>query len=285
MPIPNEDSAAHAAFDYIVVGGGSAGSVIASRLTEDRDVSVLLLEAGRADRSLYLSMPLAFRLPQTKALFDWGYQSAPEPFADGRTVPAVRGRVLGGSSSINGMMYSRGHPRDFDNWAQKGARGWSFDEVLPYFKRSECNWRGESERHGGSGPMGVSRLDASDPVTVALHETARRGGYPVLKDFEAAEPDGFCLPDVTVSSGRRASASQAFLRPARHRRNLTIRTSAHVTRILFDGDRAVGVEYASGKTIWTARATREVVLSGGAFASPHTCLASAKIYRTIARRR
>lgn len=274
MPVLDEPSAAGAAFDYIVIGGGSAGSVVASRLTEDRNVSVLLLEAGRADRSIYLSMPLAFRLPQTKALFDWGYQSAPEPFADGRTIPAVRGRVLGGSSSINGMMYSRGHPRDYDNWAQKGAQGWSFDDVLPYFKKSERNWRGESERHGGSGPMGVSRLDTSDPLTVALHETARRGGYPVLEDFEAVAPDGFCLPDVTVDSGRRASASRAFLRPARHRGNLTIRTSAQVTRLLFDGNRAVGVEYLSGKRIRTVCAKREVVLSGGAFASPQILMLS-----------
>ncbi|HMQ18619.1 MAG TPA: GMC family oxidoreductase N-terminal domain-containing protein, partial [Sphingopyxis sp.] len=137
--------------DYVVVGAGSAGSVVASRLTEDPDRSVLLIEAGGTDRSLYMAMPLAYRLLRTKGLFDWGYESAPEPFADNRVVAAPRGRVLGGCSSVNGLMYSRGHPGDYDQWAQMGASGWSFDDVLPYFRKSERNWRGETERHGGAG--------------------------------------------------------------------------------------------------------------------------------------
>jgi len=261
-------------YDYVVVGAGSAGSVIASRLTENPHVSVLLLEAGGPDRSIYLSMPLAYRLLRTKMLFDWGYQSAPEPFADHRVIPVARGRVLGGSSSVNGMMYSRGHPRDYDTWARMGARGWSFEEVLPYFKKSEHNWRGETERHGGSGPLAVSAPDASDPLTAALHEAARRRGYRVLDDFERADPDGFALPDLTIRAGRRASASQAFLRPARLRPNLTVQTSAHVVRIALEMNRAVGVEYVSRGRLQMARAAREVVLSGGAFASPQLLMLS-----------
>lgn len=262
------------AYHYIIIGAGSAGSVISSRLSEDPDVSVLLLEAGGPDRSIYMAMPLAYRILRTKGLFDWGYLSAPEPFADNRTIQAARGRVLGGSSSVNGMMYSRGHPRDYDQWARMGAKGWSFKEVLPYFKKSECNWRGETDRHGGMGLLTVSRGNQSDPLTAALHETARRKGYPVLDDFEAAEPDGFSLPDLTIGAGRRTSASQAFLRPARSRPNLTVRTHARVTRIVMEGGRAVGVEYFLRGRPHMARAEREVVLSGGTFASPHLLMLS-----------
>ena len=265
---------AHDAYDYIVVGSGSAGAVVASRLTEDRNVSVLLLEAGGADRSIYMRMPLAYRILRTKNLFDWDYHSAPEPSADNRIVPGPRGRVLGGSSSVNGMMYSRGHPRDYDQWVQMGATGWSFEQVLPYFKKSERSWRGETEWHGGSGPMQVSQADRSDPLTAAIHEAARRKGFAVLDDFEAGDPEGFALPDLTVNAGRRASTSQAFLRPARRRPNLTIRTGAQVTRVLFEKGRAIGVEYALGRRRCTARASREVILSGGTFASPQLLMLS-----------
>ncbi|WP_184101668.1 GMC family oxidoreductase [Sphingopyxis panaciterrulae] len=261
-------------YDYVIVGGGSAGSVVASRLSEDPDLSVLLIEAGSDARSLYMAMPLAYRILRTKGLFDWGYESAPEPFADDRRVPAPRGRVLGGCSSINGLMYSRGHPGDYDQWAQMGASGWSFDDVLPYFRRSERNWRGETARHGGSGPLAVTRADRSDPLTSALHAAAHSKGHRVVEDFETDGPDGFALPDLTIDRGRRASAAHAFLHPVRRRPNLTIRTGAQATRILFEGDRASGVEYRYAGHVRIVRATREVVLCGGAFASPHLLMLS-----------
>ena len=153
--MPSSTTFSIKAYDYIVIGAGSAGCVIASRLSEDPEVSVLLLEAGGPDRSIYMAMPLAYRLLRTKGLFDWGYNSLPEPFADSRVIQASRGKVLGGSSSVNGMMYSRGHPQDYDQWAQMGAQGWSFEEVLPYFKKSERNWRGETAAASAVSPAGA----------------------------------------------------------------------------------------------------------------------------------
>lgn len=261
-------------FDYIVIGGGSAGSVVAARLSEDPDAAVLLLEAGGPDRSLLLRMPLAFRILRSRMLFDWGLESEPEPFALDRRIPAARGRVLGGSSSVNGMMYSRGHPRDYDQWAQMGARGWSFDEVLPAFRKSERNWRGASERHGGDGPLSVSPMSRRDSATRALEATATAMGLPVTDDFEGAQPEGFGLPDLTTRRGHRQSASRAFLDPARRRPNLTIVTSAQVRRIVIERDRAVGVDYVEGGEARHIRAGRQVVLCAGAYASPQLLMLS-----------
>ena len=261
-------------YDYIVIGGGSAGSVVASRLSEDSSVSVLLLEAGPKDRSVLLRMPLAFRLLRNSTTFDWGLASEPEPHCDGRSIPAARGRVLGGSSSVNGMMYSRGHRRDYDQWAQMGAQGWSFDDVLPFFKKSERNWRGETHWHGGGGPMAVSAMNKRDPLVVAIEAAARGLGIPVTEDFEGDQQEGLGLPDLTIDRGRRASASQAFLRPARRRGNLTVVTSAHATRLLFEGSRARGVEYTVRGQVRTANAARELVVSGGSYASPQLLMLS-----------
>lgn len=260
-------------YHYIIVGGGSAGCVVAARLSESPDNTVLLLESGGTDRSLLLNMPLAFTSLRNSK-FDWGYSTDPEPFASDRLVPAARGKVLGGSSSTNGMMYSRGHPRDYDQWRQMGADGWSYDEVLPYFKKSERNWRGEGPTHGGNGPLSVVPYTSREPIAKAIRETAHALNYRVLDDFEAGDPEGFSLPDRTVYRGRRASASRAFLDPARNRPNLKVISGAHVTRIVIEDGRATGVEYVKGGNAVTVRADREVVLSGGAYASPQLLLLS-----------
>lgn len=264
----------HERFDYVVIGGGSAGSVVASRLSARPDLKVLLLEAGGADRSILLRMPVAFRILRSRMLFDWGYDSEPEPHAAGRRIPAARGKVLGGSSSVNGMMYSRGHPRDYDQWAQMGAQGWSFDDVLPFFTRSERNWRGGSRWHGADGEMSVSRMSREDPLTRAIEATAARLGHPVADDLEGEPHEGFGLPDLTTHRGHRASASKAFLDPVRRRSNLTIVTSAQVTRLVVEHGRAVAVEYVRRGVLQVAAVEREIVLSGGAYASPQLLMLS-----------
>ncbi|WP_264942165.1 GMC family oxidoreductase [Sphingomonas canadensis] len=260
-------------YDYVVIGAGSAGSVIAARLSEDSSNRVLLIEPGGRDRNIALIMPLLFPTLRTSA-FDWGYQTDPEPFADDRVFPAPRGKVLGGSSSVNGMIYSRGHPRDYDEWAAMGAHGWSHDEVLPYFKKSERNWRGEGPHHGGNGPLHVTQGRSDEPVAKAIRQTARSMQYRVLDDFEAGDPEGFALPDSTIHRGRRASASKAFLAPARRRPNLTVITGAQVTKILIEGGRARGAEYVREGRAEIAYAGRDTILSAGAYASPQILLLS-----------
>ena len=261
-------------YDFVVIGGGSAGCAVAARLSEMPDCEVLLLEAGPGDRHMFLDMPLAFRLLRMTNLFDWGLATEPEPYANNRSIPAARGRVLGGSSSVNGMMYSRGHPRDYDTWAQLGAKGWSFDDVLPFFRKSEAHWRGSSEWHGGDGPMSVSSLDRQDPLTQAMMETGRRAGYPVSPDFEGEIPEGFGLPDITTYKGKRASASRAFLRPARKRPNLTVITSAHVSKLDIKHDRVTQVHYLKNGKACIASVGSEAILCGGAYASPHLLMLS-----------
>ena len=260
--------------DYVIVGGGSAGCVLASRLSEDPDVRVLLLEAGETDRHLRLKLPLKFRDLMSDKSLNWGYATEPEPHLNNRRLPVPRGRVLGGSSSTNGMMYCRAHPRDYDQWRQLGLTGWGYSDVLPYFKRSEDFPGGDPRFHGHGGPLGVSHGDSSSHVYQAYAQASLNAGYPVTPDHNTLDNEGFGPIDLTIRDGRRSSTSQAFLKPARRRRNLTVVTRAHASRVLFEAGRAVGVEYVQGGKTATVRAEREVIVCGGVYNSPHVLMLS-----------
>ena len=262
-------------YDYIIVGAGSAGCVIAARLTEDKDCKVLLLEAGGKDDHPYVKMPLGFLRAMLNPKHNWGYASEPEPHLNNRRLMLPRGRLLGGSSSINGMFYMRGHPHDYDTWRQMGAQGWGYADVLPYFKRMESSWRGAGKYHGGDGPLEVQPIDTRRLLHEPLMQTAVNAGYPVTDDISGPHPEGFAKGEVTIDKhGRRASASRAYLYPAMHRRNLTVEIEALTSRVLIEGGRAVGVEYSKDGLLRQARATREVVLSGGVYNSPQLLMLS-----------
>ncbi len=257
------------AFDYVIVGAGSAGCVLASRLSADPGNSVLLIEAGGPDnRRWRMKMPLAWRDTFMDPRVDWGYSSEPEPFADDRRIPVPRGKVLGGCSSVNGMMYSRGHAPDYDHWRDLGLAGWSYAEILPYFRRAERSWRGASLYHGESGPLAVSPHLTDARLYPTLIATAGKLGYRHLDDFHGAAIEGFSAPDFNVHRGRRASTAVCYLKPVLGRQNLVVETGALANRILFDGDRAVGVEYSRGGEVVRVNADREVLLAAGAFNSP-----------------
>lgn len=263
------------AFDYVIVGAGSAGCVLAGLLSADPGNSVLLIEAGGPESGYWrMKMPLAWRDTFLDPRVGWGYSSEPEPHADNRRIPVPRGKVLGGSSSVNGMMYSRGHPADYDRWRDLGLAGWSYAQVLPYFRRSEANWRDESVYHGRSGPLTVSRHITDDVLYPRLIATAEKLGYRHLDDFHGAAVEGFSAPDFNVHRGRRASTAARYLRPAMGRPNLVVETGALARRVLFDRDRAMGVEYERGGEIVRVHADREVVLAGGAFNSPQLLMLS-----------
>lgn len=261
-------------FDYVVVGAGSAGAVIAARLTEDPEVSVLLLDAGGAARHLGLRMPIAFLKVGSKRQFSWTYDSEPEPALGGRRITVWRGRVLGGSSSINGMIYTRGHFADYDSWREQGLEGWGYEDVLPYFRRLEDSWRGTSAYHGTGGPIRVSRVD----LPIAAYETFERSaaevGHPRSRDPYGEEPVGVSPLELTVGGGERWSTARGYLEPARTRANLTIRTHARVTRVIIRHSRAIGVEYRWRNETRNAFANRETILSAGAIESPKLLMLS-----------
>ncbi|MBO9669977.1 MAG: GMC family oxidoreductase N-terminal domain-containing protein [Sphingobium sp.] len=260
--------------DFVIIGAGSAGCVLANRLSEDPTNKVILLEAGGECRHPLIDMPLTWMQAAANRRFIWGNESEPDPARLGRTEPVPRGKVLGGSSSINGTMYVRGAALDYDAWAASGLNGWNYADVLPYFKRSEHHWRGETTEHGGTGPMYVSPMRPDPVLFPAFAETAEGLGYNVVPDFNVAAPEGFGMPDCTIKDGRRHSTARAFLDAAKRRANLKVETNAQVTRIIVEDGRATGVEYMrNGQThfVWV---DREVVLSAGAINSPQILMLS-----------
>jgi choline dehydrogenase len=256
------------AFDYIIVGAGSAGCVLADRLTEDGRSSVLLLEYGGSDRSIFIQMPAALSIPMHSKTYNWGYETEPEPHLGGRRIACPRGKVLGGSSSINGMVYVRGHPLDFEHWEEEGAKGWGYRNVLPYFRRAE-SFRGPVDAYrGDAGPLTTAHGRKTNPLYDAFIEAGRQAGYGVSADLNGERQEGFGALGMTVKDGVRWSTANAYLKPAMKRPNLEVITHALATRIAFDGRRAVGVRYRRRGREQTASARREIILCGGPINSP-----------------
>ena len=261
-------------FDYIILGAGSAGCVLANRLSEDPSVRVLLVEAGARDNSLYINVPSAFRDLISSKKFSWNYLSERESALSELRITTPRGKVRGGSSSINGMMYQRGNALDFDNWAQLGASGWSYREILPYFKRAETFSGGGDDFRGDSGPLRTTRGTLDCPLYQAFIEAAVQAGYPRTADTNGYQQEGFGPQSATIGDGYRWSTARGYLHPIRHRSNLEVHTDALAHRVVIEGNRAGGVAYERGGQRIECKALREVILSAGAFNSPQLLMLS-----------
>lgn len=269
-------------FDYIIVGSGSAGSVMAYRLSEAGH-SVLVLEYGGTDRGPLIQMPSALSIPMNMKRYNWGFETEPEPHLNGRRLATPRGKVVGGSSSINGMVYVRGHARDFDTWEEMGAAGWGFRNVQPYFRRMESSHGGEDGWRGSDGPMHMKRGSRLNPLYQAFIDAGRQAGYPVTDDYNGRQQEGFGPMEMTVHNGFRWSAANAYLRPARASKRVKLVTYALAERILLEGRRAVGVAYRRGEKRFEARANREVIIAASSINSPkllqHSGIGPAQVLR------
>ena len=261
-------------FDYVIVGSGSAGCVLAARLSEDPGRRVLVLEHGGSDAGPLIQMPAALSYPMNMPRYDWGFESEPEPHLGGRRLATPRGKVIGGSSSINGMVYVRGHACDFDTWESLGAAGWGYRHVLPYFRRMEHSHGGQAGWRGHKGPLHVTRGRMDNPLYKGFIEAGKQAGYAATQDYNGQRQEGFGAMEMTVWQGRRWSAANAYLKPALQRRNLALRARAHVRRVVMEGRRAVGVEYETAGAIRRVRATGEVVLAASSINSPKLLMLS-----------
>jgi choline dehydrogenase len=259
---------AEGTFDYVIVGAGSAGCVLANRLSEDPRTSVAIIEAGGRDTNPWIHIPAGYFRTMYNPDVTWQYGAGPEPHLDGRVVPWPRGRVLGGSSSINGLLYVRGQARDYDVWRQLGNDGWAFRDVLPYFKRAEDQERGADELHGAGGPLAVTDVRMRNSLCDAFIQAAAEAGFPRTRDFNGESQEGAGYYQLTTRDGRRASTAMAYLHPASQRKNLRVITDAGVAGVILEGKRATGVRFAQGGAMRTIRAAREVILAAGAIGSP-----------------